>query len=110
MKETGKVARGWLGVAPVELTPALAKKLDVKELKGAVVQDLVVDGPAQKAGFEIGDVVIEWNRQPIDSPTTLSRLVAQTAIGSTVEAIVLRDGERKELEVTVEERPEALNR
>ena len=106
----GKVARGWLGVALAPLTPALAKQLQLTELKGALVQEVVPESPAAKAGFEIGDVVIKWNGEPVDTPGMLSPMVAATAIGSKAQALVIREGEPVELEVAVEERPAQLNR
>jgi serine protease Do len=110
IKATGKVARGWLGAALGELTPEIAKQLKLTEIRGALIRDLVKNAPAEKAGMQIGDVVTQWNGQPIDSPTALSRLVAATEIGSTAKATVMRDGKPQELSITVDERPAALNR
>ena len=110
IRQDGKVARGWLGVAPIPLSPELAKKLGLNELKGALVQEVVADGPAEKAGIKAGDVLIEWNGQSIDTPGMLSPIVAATKIGSTAKAVVVRDGKRVVIEVKVEERPAPLNR
>jgi serine protease Do len=110
IKEDGKVARGWLGVAPDPLTLELAKQLKLTELRGALVKEVDPDGPAKKAGIQIGDVIIEWNGQSIDTPAILSPIVAATKIGSTAKAVIMRDGKRMEIDVQVEERPGQFNR
>jgi serine protease Do len=61
--------------------------------------------PAQKAGLQIGDIVVEWDDQPIHNATELSMLVGKTPVGNTAKLKVLRNGESQELTVTVEERP-----
>ncbi len=110
LRQDGKVARGWLGVSLAPLTPELARQLQLTQLQGAVVQEVFTDGPAARSGIHVGDVVIEWNGEPIDAPGMLSALVAATKIGSTAKAMVMRDGKRMEIGVKVEERPVQLNR
>jgi Do/DeqQ family serine protease len=110
IRQEGKVARGWLGVQLAPLTVELAKQLKLTELKGALVQEVVPNGPADKANIQIGDVIIEWNGQSIDNNTMLSPIVAATKIGSTAKAVVIRDGQPVEIDVKVEERPAALSR
>jgi Do/DeqQ family serine protease len=110
LRTEGKVARGWLGVALAQLTPELAKQLGLRQLRGALVQDVVRGAPAEKAGIEPGDVVVEWNGIAVDNSMMLSPLVAATKIGSSVPATIIRDGKSMEIKVTVEERPAELNR
>jgi Do/DeqQ family serine protease len=105
LRTTGKVARGWLGVELAELTPEIAKKLQVDTPQGALVNDVLRGAPAEKAGIEPGDVIVEWNKHPIDGPTALSLLVARTKVGTKADAVVIRDGKRITVPVTVEERP-----
>jgi serine protease Do len=93
-----------------QLTPELAKQLGLRELRGALVQDVVPDAPAAKAGIQPGDVVVKWNGIAVDNSLMLSPLVAATKIGSAVPATVIRDGKPMEIKVTVEERPAELNR
>src|SRR2546428_9898453 len=59
LMKTGKVVRGWLGVAIQEITPELAKAFKVREQKGALVSDVNEQGPALKAGIQRGDVIVE---------------------------------------------------
>ncbi|MEX0936433.1 MAG: trypsin-like peptidase domain-containing protein [Pirellulales bacterium] len=105
LREKGRIARGWLGVWMAELTPELAQQLGVGDLTGVVVQRVEPRTPADEAGIEAGDIIVEWNGQEIDDPTTLSRLVAATDIGSEATVALIRKGERIELEVEVAERP-----
>ncbi|MFW6170300.1 MAG: S1C family serine protease [Planctomycetota bacterium] len=110
IREEGRVARSWLGVAPKDITPEMAKELGMPDASGALVTKVVsnLDGavsPAQKAGFEAGDVIVRWDGEPVANSTTLFSLVALTSIGSTVKVAVLRDGREMTLSVTLTERP-----
>lgn len=110
LKSTGRVARAWLGVALMDATPELARKLSLPSTKGALVSEVRPGAPADKAGIQPGDFIVEWNGQPVDSSASLSLLVAKTKIGSKAKAVLFRDGEKKEVEVQVEERPQRLAR
>lgn len=110
----GRVARGWLGVALDDVTPARAKRLGLPEdQQGAFVAQVVAGpasrSPAQRAGVKTDDVIIRWGETEIDGPTSLSRIVARTAPGEEIDVVVLREGEEKTLRVLVGERPMQLN-
>ena len=109
LKENGRVERGWLGVALDEVTEQKAQQLELSEPTGALVAAVVRDSPALAAGIRPGDVVVGWGGKQIDNPTTLSRLVAQTEIGSQTKVVVMREGRKQILEVTVGQRPVDLN-
>jgi serine protease Do len=106
--KTGKVVRGWLGVAIQELTPELAAQFGLTETKGVLVSDVMDDSPAKKAGFERADVITEYDGKPMDSPTHLRNAVAQTPIGRKVSIKVIRDKKTKTIEVTIAEQPKSL--
>jgi serine protease Do len=108
LKSTGKVARGWLGVATQELTPDLAEKLGVESTHGAVVNGVVGGSPAAEAGIKLGDVIVAWNDKPIDDPGELGLAVASTPIGSKATVKVIRNGKEQSFTMTVGERPERL--
>ncbi|MBX3411194.1 MAG: trypsin-like peptidase domain-containing protein [Pirellulales bacterium] len=108
LRAEGKVARGWLGVQPRALTPELAEKLGLEATTGAVVVDVVPGAPADKIGIEPGDVIVRWNDQPVHDPAELRSLIAATAIGSQATIEVIRDGERKTMELEVIARPSTL--
>lgn len=99
----GKVVRGWIGVAIQEMTPELMDKLDLKKEKGALVADITPEGPADKAGIQRGDVIVSFAGKEIEAMKDLPYLVASTPIGKTVSVEVIRKGERKTLDLTVEE-------
>ena len=105
---TGKVVRGWLGVAIQDLTPELATQFGITDTKGVLVSDVMADSPAKKAGFERADVIIEYDGKSMDSPTHLRNAVAQTPIGKKVPIKLIRDKKPKTIEVAIVEQPKSL--
>jgi serine protease Do len=103
--KNGHVTRGYIGVMIQSITPALAQEFNLKETTGALVGDVVANGPAEQAGFKEGDVVTEFNGQKITDSRQLQLAVAETSPGSKVPVKILRDGENKTLEVTVKQLP-----
>src|SRR5437016_4379421 len=82
LKENGTVTRARLGVYFQELTPKLASALGVKASEGAVVSDIVPDGPASKSGLRKDDVIVEANGKPIEDSRELRLMVSSMAPGS----------------------------
>ena len=106
----GRVTRGWLGVQPRDVAVEEAESLGLAKPEGALVESVSAhpDGspsPAQRAGIQPGDVIIQWDNKPISSRTELFSRVAMTEIGSAVEVVVVRDKQRITLRVTVVDRP-----
>jgi serine protease Do len=108
--KTGKVVRGWLGVAIQELTPELATQFGIADTKGVLVSDVMDDSPAKKAGFERADIITEYDGKPMDSPTHLRNAVAQTPIGKKVAVKLIRDKKSKTIDVTIVEQPKSMSR
>ena len=106
----GKVVRGWVGVSIQEVTPDLAKEFGATETKGALVGDVVEEGPAAKAKLERGDIITQYNGLPVTDPAHLRSLVSETAPGTTVTITVLRDKEKKDVQITVGEQPKDVGR
>jgi serine protease Do len=96
----GETRRGWLGVRIQSVTDDLVESLGLDKARGALIADVTPTGPAEKAGIESGDVVIEFDSRPIKEMKDLPRLVADTAIGKKVAVKVLRKG--KEVMITAE--------
>ena len=103
--KTGKVVRGWLGVAIQEITPDLAKAFKVKEQKGALVSDVNENGPALKAGVQRGDIIVEFDGKEVQTVSDLRNRVAQTQVGAKAPLKVVREGQEKVLSIQVAERP-----
>ncbi len=97
----GETRRGWLGVRIQSISEDIANSLKVPENSGALVALVEKGSPADKAGIEESDVIVTFDGKAVDSMRALPRIVAQTAIGSTVPVEVVRDGERKTLQVEV---------
>ncbi len=106
--EKGKVTRGWLGVAIQDVTPDLAKTFNLPTTQGALVSDVTANSPAEKAGVQRGDVIIEFEGKEIRDVSRLRNTVAQTAVGKAAKVKVLRDGKPVELTVTIGEQPAEL--
>ncbi|MCC1495604.1 DegQ family serine endoprotease [Alcanivorax sp. 1008] len=108
LKDKGRVSRGWLGVLIQPVDRELAQSFGLEKPAGALVSQVMAGSPAEKAGFQVGDVVVEFNGQEIGHSGQLPQVVGLLAPGTRAEAVVVRDGKRKTLKVTVEELPEDL--
>ncbi len=102
LKETGSVTRGWLGVMIQKITPELEKSFGLNQSEGALVGDVIPDGPAAKGGILRGDVITKFNNQLVREMEDLPKIVAATHPGSAVDVEVIRDGSLKVLRVTIE--------
>jgi len=103
LEEKGKVTRGWLGVLIQKVTPEIAESLGLAEARGALVADVVEDGPAKDAGLKVGDVITEYDGHAIKDSTELPLLVARTPIGRSATLKVIRNKEPIEVKVTIGE-------
>jgi serine protease Do len=106
LQKRGHVTRGLLGVSIQDVTPELAKSLGLKESKGALVSQVVPGGPADKAGFEQGDVIVNFDGRTVGDSNDLPRIVASTPVGKTVTVKLLRDGKEIERQAKVGEMEE----
>jgi serine protease Do len=101
LKEKGHVTRGWLGVGIQKITPELAKSFGLKDEKGALVSQVVKGGPADKAGIETGDVIVEFDGKIVADSNDLPRMVAPLPVGKTVSVKVSRSGNVADREVKI---------
>ncbi len=101
----GKVTRGWLGIGIQELTDNLAAQFGVKPGDGVLVGSVMKDGPAERGGMKVGDIVQEFGGTKISGVHQLQREVAQRPANSSVLVTVLRSGQPVALSVVLGEQP-----
>lgn len=105
LKSTGKITRGWLGIAIQELTKELADSFGMKNTNGALIAGVEKGGPAEKGGLEPGDVITKFDGKPIVTSSDLPRVVGATKPGKATPVEILRKGAVKNLTVAVGEMP-----
>ncbi|MDQ5808083.1 MAG: trypsin-like peptidase domain-containing protein, partial [Actinomycetota bacterium] len=125
IKRNGEVKYAYLGVSTTAVYPQMAARFDLGVDHGAWVQEVVEDGPADRAGIQAGrgeqrfqarpvvpggDVITKIEGNEIDSETELGVIIANKRPGETIELEILREGERKTVEVRLDERPEQVER
>lgn len=103
--KTGRIVRGYLGVAMENVTPDLAQRLRLGVTEGAIILAVMGDSPADKAGLQAGDIVRSFNGRPIKDMLTLRSRVAETDIGTRVELGILREGQEQTLTAEIAEAP-----
>ena len=101
----GKVIRGWLGVGLQPLTPELAKQFGLKSEKGLLISEITEDSPAQKAGLQRGDIILQYGGKDIASVSEFRNMVAREKPGNRVNIKILRDGKEKNVSVDIAELP-----
>jgi serine protease Do len=101
LREHGKVVRGWLGIYVQRVTPAIAESMGLEEPRGALVAEVLSEGPAKGAGVKRGDVIAAYNGTPIEDSRELPLMVARTPLGHSATLRVIRDKKYIELPVTI---------
>ncbi len=107
LQDTGVVRRGWLGVLIQEVSRDLALSFNLEKPMGALVAQASASGPAGKAGIQPGDIIVGFNGKEVERSSALPPMVGLVQPGTTVPVDVVRNGEQIELDVTIEELPDA---
>ncbi len=101
LKDTGAVARGWLGVEIQQVTPELADSLGVKNASGALVAKETAKSPAEAAGVKVGDVITAVNGEAVADPKDLARRIAALGPQKTADLAIWRNGAPQSIAVTL---------
>jgi serine protease Do len=99
----GKVSRGRLGVTVQEVNATLADSFGLDRPHGALISSVDASGPAEKAGFQVGDIILKYNGTPIERSSDLPMLVADAPVGKTSSVEIWRKGVAKTLSVSTGE-------
>ena len=108
LKDNGSVRRARLGVFFQPMTKDMAEAFGMIEAVGALVSQVIAGSPAERAGIQAGDVILEFNGNPIKTANMLTKFVGFSPVGSKTPLVVFRDGSKLELEVELEYSPEEL--
>ena len=103
LKNQGYVSRGWLGVLIQEVSKDLAESFGLDKPYGALVAQVMKDSPAEKAGIQTGDIIIEYEGKEINLSSELPQLVGRSKVGETVKLKVVRDKKVKTISLKLGE-------
>lgn len=106
LKTSGHVARGWLGVQIQDVTRELAESFGMKKPQGALVTKVLAKSPSEAAGLQIGDIIIEYNKQEVVSSSALPPKVGMSKIGDMATLTLIRQGQTKQVQVKIGSLPD----
>jgi serine protease Do len=105
LKNKGSVTRGWLGVLIQDVTRDLAESFGMDRPGGALVAQVLSGSPAEKAGIEVGDVILAFNKNQINDSASLPPIVGRMQVGQEATVKILRDGKTKLLNIKIGKLP-----
>ncbi|MDD1620283.1 MAG: PDZ domain-containing protein, partial [Methylococcaceae bacterium] len=101
LKSKGKVSRGWLGVQIQDVTRQLAESFGMDRPHGALIAKVIPGGPAEKSGLQVGDIIVEFNGQIIETSGELPPRVGVTPIDEKAKLKIIRQGDTQEIAVKI---------
>ena len=101
IRDKGSVTRGWLGVLIQDVTAELAESFKMRRPHGALISRVLEGSPAEKAGFETGDIIIAFAESSIERSSDLPPIVGTTNVGDKIKVNIVRSGERRNLTVEI---------
>lgn len=105
LKSKGRVSRGWLGVLIQDVTGELAESFRMDRPRGALVSRVLPDSPSDKAGLQVGDVILKYNGTELRSSAELPPLVGSSRVDRPAELEILRGGKQIKVLVNIGELP-----
>ncbi|MCU7863011.1 MAG: DegQ family serine endoprotease, partial [Candidatus Thiodiazotropha sp. (ex Lucinoma borealis)] len=105
LKTRGRVTRGWLGVLIQDVTNDLADSFAMDHPRGALIARVLPDSPSEKAGLQVGDVILEFNGTKIATSSELPPLVGRSNVDKPAVLTILRNGKSKQVKVNIGELP-----
>jgi serine protease Do len=106
LQTSGKVIRGWAGVAVQEITPMMADTLGMQKPSGALVAGIVRGGPAERGGMKVGDIITEFDGKQVTDAMDLPLWIARTPVDKRVTVKVQREQKEMHLDLTLTSIPE----
>ncbi len=107
LKESGEVVRGFLGIAMNDIEPGMGEYFKLDNDDGVIVMEVKEDSPAEKAGMEKDDVIVEFEGQPVKASNDFRNRVAMYKPDSKIQLVVIRDGKRKKLTAVLDKWPDS---
>jgi serine protease Do len=104
LKSEGEVTRGWLGVAIQDLTGEMAEYYGLKNRKGVLVADVFKGDPADEAGIQSKDIILEVNGHKIETSRQLTAMIADLKVGEAAKVEVFRNGKIKTFHIKLAKR------
>jgi len=99
--DSGEVIRGYLGIVIQDLTPELARSFDIDQNQGILIAQVTKDSPAAEAGLKQGDIIVSYQGKPVKKVGDFRNQVSLTSPGSSEQLTSIRDGERRNVSVTI---------
>lgn len=106
LREKGRVSRGWLGVLIQDVTRELAESFGMQRPHGALISQVLPNSPAAEAGLEVGDIIVRFNGDEVSTSSDLPPLVGSSEVGTTVPVDIIRESNKRTLQVEIDELPE----
>ena len=108
LRKEGRLVRSWIGVGIQKVSPELALSFGLERPRGALIRQILDEGPADKAGLLPGDIIVRFGDHEIDDANELPLVAGDEGVGRTVKVLLLREGKQMSRSITLGEHPDNL--